>query len=72
MKQNVSRTSGTHKVATVLIFLHSHKVYRTLCENSCFHPQQHFIHQNMKLFALNEDQKRWKTKKQLLTTKTAY
>ena len=29
MKQNVSRTSGTHKVATVLIFLHSHKVYRT-------------------------------------------
>ena len=28
-KKNISRTSGTHKVATVLIFLHSHKVYWT-------------------------------------------
>ena len=37
-----------------------------------FHPQQHFIHQNMKLFALNEGQKRWKTKEQLLKTKTAF
>ena len=37
-----------------------------------FHPQQHFIHQNMKLFALNEGQKRHKAKTQLSKTKTAY
>ena len=72
IKQNVSRTSGTHKFATVSIFLHSHKVYRTYCENSFFHPQQHFIHQNMKRLALNEGQNRRKTKKQhLLKTTTA-
>ena len=33
-----------------------------------FHPQQHFIHQSMKPFALNDGQKRRKTTKKTTTT----
>ena len=52
----VSRTSVTHKVATVLIFLHSNKVYRKqlFLSSAAFYSSKH------KLFALNEGQKRRK------------